>query len=207
MNKQLLASFTLFTCLNVSVHAEASMTMPTPTVNKSNVNAIATKPDTTIARPTQPIDCNYHISADTAKVDSSIVSQWAENAALRSFDFNDTNIDTRLGALKPCFTDQGWQSFNQALLQSGNIDAIKSQHLNVSAQRSGKIVIDANKENQWRITIPLQVVYQNDQQRLTQQLIVNLLVGRQISGDLGILQMIAAPQQTTSAPSVPKAAE
>jgi hypothetical protein len=176
---------------------KAPVTAPPPPPHKSAVNAIAPNPIAVPQQPLQPLDCTYHISPDTPKVDSSIVMQWAENAALRAFDFNDSNIDTRLGALKPCFTEQGWQSFNQALLQSGNIDAIKSQQLNVSAQRNGKIIVDNSKENQWKVTIPLQVVYQNTQQRLTQQLIVNLLIGRQTSGDLGILQMIAAPQQPT----------
>ena len=54
------------------------------------------------------------------------------------------------------------------------------------------------KDNQWKASVPLQVVYQNDKEKLTQLLTVNLLIGRKISGDLGIMQMIATPQQAAN---------
>ncbi len=48
---------------------------------------------------------------------------------------------------------------------------------------------------------PLQVVYQNDKEKLTQLLTVDVLIGRKISGDLGIMQMIAAPR-TKNTPNI-----
>ena len=99
-----------------------------------------------------------------------------------------------MGSLKNCYTDQGWQGFNEALQKSGNITAIKSQNLTVSSQVDGDLKLNAIKDNQWKVTIPLQVVYQNDKEKLTQLLTVDLLIGRKISGDLGIIQMIAAPR-------------
>jgi len=44
----------------------------------------------------------------------------------------------------------------------------------------------------------LQVVYQNDKEKLTQKLNVDLLIGRKMSGDLGIMQMIAIPIETAN---------
>ncbi len=207
--KKTLPCVALLVSLNTLAYAatpssKAADTTPSPTANQSNMATIVEQSEKGTPQQTQAINCNYHISADTALVDSSIITKWAENATLRAFDYNDTNIDAQLGALKPCFTDQGWQGFNEALLQSGNIDAIKSQHLSVSAQINGRVAIDASKENQWKVTMPLQVVYQNDKQRLTQQLIISILIGRQTSGDLGILQMIASPQQPTPASKAPE---
>ncbi|WP_233435783.1 DotI/IcmL family type IV secretion protein [Legionella jordanis] len=141
------------------------------------------------------MDCNYHIPAETTHVDKSIVLQWAGNAAAQSFDFDNTTMDSQLAALKPCYTDLGWQGFNDALQKSGNLDAIKNQKLMVSSMVSGPLQITEVKENQWKVNVPLQVVYQNDQQKLTQSLMVNLLIGRKVSGDLGIMQMIAVPRK------------
>lgn len=156
----------------------------------------------TAAQPrtaTPIMNCEYHIAAKTKKIDPNVISHWAEKAAMQSFDFSFSTIDTQLTTLKPCYTEQGWQSFNDALKQSGNIKAIKSQHLNVSSQRDGELKIMPLKENQWKVSLPLQVVYQNDKQRLTQLLAIDLVIGRKITGDLGIMQLIAAPRQVTQA--------
>lgn len=167
---------------------------PPPPINKSNVAPVSNESNATQAKPAPAINCNYHISADTPKVDQSIVTLWAENAAMQAFDLNHAEIDMQLSALKACFTDAGWQGFNTALLQSGNINAIKSQNLTVNGQMDGDLSITSNKEGLWKVTIPMQVVYQNDKERLTQQLTIDLLIGRKPSGDLGIMQMIAIPR-------------
>ena len=59
---------------------------------------------------------------------------------------------------------------------------------------NGAAQVTENKDNQWKITLPLQVVYQNDKEKVTQLLQVDLTVGRKPSGDLGITQMIATPR-------------
>ena len=100
--------------------------------------------------------------------------------------------------LKTCFTDQGWTGFSSALEKSGNLEAIKTQKLTVSSQLDGQPQVTEAKENQWKITLPLQVVYQNDKEKVTQLLNVNLTVGRKVSGDLGIAQMIATPRTATT---------
>lgn len=145
----------------------------------------------------QLVNCNYHIPAETTHVDQALVTQWSEKAAIQSFSFDHHLIDDQLTKLKACYTDQGWQGFNTALQTSGNLNAIKSQQLIVSSSLSGEIKINEVKENQWKVAVPLQVIYQNHQEKVPQQLTVNLLVGRKISGDLGIMQMIATTLQTS----------
>ncbi|MDI9818150.1 MULTISPECIES: DotI/IcmL/TraM family protein [unclassified Legionella] len=177
-------------------------------------SALPATPDTTAPQtpaaiqqpaPPQPIDCNYRIPAETAQIEQGLVMKWAEKAATQSFDFDHNNIDTQLSALKTCYTEQGWQGFYDALQKSGNLNAIKSQHLMVSSMVSGQGQVTEAKDNQWKVTLPLQVVYQNNNEKLTQTLTVNLVIGRKVSGDLGIMQMIAIPhhipQTTVPAPA------
>ncbi|KTD18834.1 IcmL-like protein [Legionella lansingensis] len=148
------------------------------------------------------IDCNYRIPAETTTVDQSLVLRWATKAAVQSFDFDYNTIDTQLSKLKACYTDLGWQGFNDALQKSGNLNAIKTQKLIVSSMLSGPMQITQIKDNQWKVNIPLQVVYQNDKEKLTQALMVHLVIGRKVSGDLGITQIIAMPRKVLK-PSVP----
>ncbi|CEK11365.1 DotI/IcmL family type IV secretion protein [Legionella hackeliae] len=183
-----------------------STTGQTTTTGVKQEPASTQTPTTTTTTVTQPtatqsqgsLDCNYHIPASTTNIDQAMVMKWAEKATAQSFDFDYTTMDTQLAALKACYTDLGWQGFNDALQKSGNLNAIKSQQLMVNSMISGPGQITEVKENQWKVTIPLQVVYQNNKEKLTQPLTINLVVGRKVSGDLGIMQMIAIPRTATT---------
>jgi hypothetical protein len=168
------------------------LTSPTPAT--SNV------PTAPAATPT--IDCNYHIPASQTAIDSATITTWGEKAALQSFSFTGADIQNQLTNLKPCYTEQGWKSFNEALQKSGNLDSIKSQGLNVSAQKEGEITTNSIKDNQWKVTLPIQVVYQNEKEKITQRLNVSILIGRKPTGELGIMQMIATTRPA-AAPTKP----
>ncbi len=165
--------------------------------------AVAPTAPTTQATPapqTLPtMDCHYHFSKDMKTIDLALVKQWAEKAVVQSFDFNSTSIDNELLALKSCFTDQGWQGFDQAFNASGNLNAIKKQQLAVSSQLNGKASVQFVKDNQWKASLPLQVTYQNKEHKLVQALTVDLLISRKSSGDLGIMQLIAIPSKAPTA--------
>lgn len=164
---------------------------PIPTLTTPNTPAVTaptqTKPPT--------INCQYHIQASTTLIDPTLITTWAEKAVMQSFDFSYLDIDKQLTALEACYTNQGWQGFNDALKQSGNVAAIKAQKLTVSSQRIGESKLITLKENEWKVILPMQVVYQNDKEKLTQLLTVNLLITRKVSGDLGVMQMIATPTE------------
>ena len=219
MNKTILAT-TILTILCSSTYAAAgaqtapapqapaaTMTQPAPTGAPAAPVAgtpAAVTPAVALVPP--PINCKYHIPADNATVDQRVLSTWATKAAVQSFEFNPASIDQELVDLKSCYTDPGWQGFNDALQKSGNIAAIKNQHLTVSSQVDGEVKINPVKDNQWKVSVPLQVVYQNDKEKLTQLLDIDLLIGRKISGDLGIMQMIAVPRKIADAqPNTPAA--
>ncbi|KTC68262.1 IcmL-like protein [Legionella birminghamensis] len=169
------------------------------TIQPTVVPAGQTTQTTTVPATVKPqvIDCNYRIPAETTQIEQALVIKWASKALQQSFDFDFNTIDQQLASLKNCYTDQGWQSFNDALTKSGNLQAIKAQKLMVSSMIDGQEQVIETKDNQWKITFPLQVVYQNDKEKLTQPLSVYLVIGRKITGDLGIMQMIASPRQIT----------
>lgn len=163
------------------------MPTPTPTQGSQQIPSVQ-------AQPAQAINCDYKIPAETKTIEQSLVTSWSEKATIQAFDFNPASLDSQIQKLQTCFTEQGWTGFNSALQKSGNLEAIKTQKLTVSSQVDGQIQVTEAKDNQWKMTLPLQVVYQNDKEKVTQLLSINLTVGRKINGDLGIMQMIATPR-------------
>ena len=145
------------------------------------------------------IDCEYAIPATTTTIDRTIISNWAEKAAVQAFEFNPATMTAQLDKLKNCFTDQGWQGYYDALVKSGNLESIKTHSLTVTSKIAGELKIDPTKDNQWKITLPMQVVYKNEKETFNQELSVDLLVGRKVSGGLGIMQVIASQKDATVA--------
>lgn len=149
-----------------------------------------------VAIPKANIDYFYHLPAPT--VSEQELSQWAQNAVVKSFEYSFDKLDDQLQNLKACFTDQGWNGFHEALQQSGNLSTIKSQQLTVSSQLSGQTVVHATKENLWQIIVPIDVFYQNTQEKFTQSLAVTLVVTKKTASELGIVQLIATVKPETS---------
>ena len=180
MNKTFL--FTALATVLSTAHAEG---LTQPVVSQPAAMPTTAMPAVMPATPQTPavIDCKYRITAETNSISDATLTAWVNKAAVQSFNFNPTSIDQELTDLKFCYTDAGWIGFNDALQKSGNINAIKT-------------------------TVPLQVIYQNDKQKITQLLDIDVLVGRKPSGDLGILQMIATPRPSAlpAAPIEPVAA-
>lgn len=139
----------------------------------------------------QPIDCNYTFPKDTNKIDTALINKWAEKVAAQAFTFDAEHLNSQIEKLNICFTTQGWQSFKDALKKSGNLEAITKQNLTVSAIIEGNAYLKDEKNNEWKVIVPLNVVYQNQEQKLTQKLKVELLISKQDHGNLGIMQIIA----------------
>lgn len=206
----------LFALTGTQIQAEPAktaspQTAPTPAAAAAAPASPANQPapSQTSAQPqsTQTINCEYKIPAGTKTIEQSLILSWSKQAVIQSFDFDPLHLEDQLKKLKSCFTEPGWSGFSSALEKSGNINAIKSQKLTVSSQLDGEAQLTNNQNNQWYISLPLHVVYQNDKEKVTQLLNVSLIVGRKINGDLGIIQMIATPRTTaaTSSSSNPAA--
>jgi len=149
------------------------------------------------------INCDYTIPENTKNISKELVLTWAKNAAKQSFNFDHKQITQQITNLQKCYTEQGWKGYSDALEKSGNLTAIKNQNLNVSSTVSGQPTLKDVQENQWKVSIPMQVVYQNDKEKLTQELNVDLLIGRKTDGNLGVMQLIAMPvkQQQQTEPN------
>lgn len=188
--KKTVLGCTLITLVNCPLFADTTIQQP-------STAPIPAAP-TAAPAPQPVIDCNYKISPQTKTIDQSVILSWAKNAVIQSFSFKPAIIDEQMQKLQPCFTEQGWSGFNAALQKSGNVQAIKSQNLDVTSQIDGQILINDMKNNQWKLILPLAVVYQNEKEKVSQLLSVDLTVGRKPNGDLGIVQMIAAPRGTVT---------
>ncbi|MGV3740007.1 MAG: DotI/IcmL family type IV secretion protein, partial [Gammaproteobacteria bacterium] len=173
-----------------------TQTTTTVTAQPAPVAAVATQ-TTVVTVPKVNIDCSYHLPSTT--VSEQELTQWAQNAVIKSFDFSFDKLDEQLQTLKSCFTDPGWHGFNEALQQSGNLSIIKNQKLTVSGHLSGQAVVHTTKENSWQIIVPIDVVYQNTQEKFTQSLAVTLVVTKKTAEELGIVQLIATVNETASA--------
>jgi hypothetical protein len=177
------------------VAQQPTTTPPVPTAASPTPTTVSTSPTTTPISTS--INCDYKIAPNTKAIEPSLILSWSQNATAQAFDFNPKSLDGQLKMLQNCFTEQGWMGFNTALQKSGNVEAIKTQNLTVSSQVDGNAQITDTKDNQWKVNLPLQVVYQNDKEKVTQLLTVQLTVGRKVNGDLGIAQLIATPRQAT----------
>ncbi len=155
------------------------------------VDATPAQPSPSSSLPT--IDCNYQFSKDATTIDPTVIETWSKHAALQLFTFNNAELPAQLSALKNCFTEQGWQGFNTAFQKSGNLDAIKARQLVVSATIKGEVTIQVTKDNQWKVSLPMDVVYQNKDNKIDQSLTVSLLIIKKPTGGLGLLQIVAVP--------------
>jgi hypothetical protein len=183
--------FSALICLTLIPTLGLADTVPAP------IKAAQLEPTPAPATPAA-IDCQYKLPAGTSAVEQPLLSTWAENAAVQSFQFNSENLKTELDALKNCYTEQGWKGFNEALKTSGNLEAIKKNNLTVTSRVNGTASIQNIKEKQWKASVPLNVVYQNKDKQLLQILNVELLVAlNKKAGTLGIMQVIAVPEKNT----------
>lgn len=176
--------------------APTLQTAPVQTTNPNNTPTAPVTTETPTPAVTPVIDCHYTIAPQTKNIDSSLILTWAEKASQQSFDYDYLKLDEKLTDLKACYTDAGWKSFMEALEKSGNLKAVKEKKLMVSSLVDGKLTINPIKDNQWKVTVPLQVVYQNDAEKLKQLLTVDLVIGRKTTGNLGIMQIIASPRNS-----------
>jgi len=159
----------------------------------------ANKPSVTpMPAKQQTINCQYKLTVPASELSSAVLLKWASHAAQQAFDFDYTKIDQQITALEPCFTKNGWASFNKAMTESGNIAAIKEQQFQVKSKPNGTPKLIESKDNKWQVMLPLEVTYQNKEQKLTQDLYINLNIGLQISGNLGINQIIASTQKPST---------
>ena len=179
----------------------ADAAAPTKATQKAIVTPAAPIPTTPETAPTPklagPIDCAHPVITTSEQN----LSLWGQYAASKAFEYSYDQLDNQLETLKTCFTPQGWTGFHEALQQSGNISIIKNQQFSVSSQIVGKAVVSPLKSNDWKIVVPVEVVYQNDQKKFSQSLAVTMVVTKKNETELGIVQLIATINSDETPPA------
>ncbi len=149
------------------------------------------------------INCQYVLPDTQKDFTTPELQAWASYASAASFTYDYQNYKDDFTKLQSCFTNNGWQSFHQALTKSGNLIVIDKEKLSVSAKAGEPVTVEQlqtnNNRNTWKISLPLNVVYKGLQISAQQNLQVTLRItqtknaaGKDI---IGIEQLIAAPQK------------
>lgn len=131
----------------------------------------------------------------------SALLQWANQAAIAAFTYNFVNYRQELQAASAFFTEAGWRQFNQALIASLNLDAVKSKKLVASAVATNvPIILDKGIVNgvySWRVQMPILVTYQSASEFSQQNNVVTMLITRvdplNYPRGIGIDQFIVGP--------------
>lgn len=126
--------------------------------------------------------------------------QWANMAAIAAYTYSFVNYRQELQAASAYFTPEGWQNFLSALKDSGNLDAVTSKRLIVSAvAKAAPIILKEGLLNgvyTWQVQMPMLITYQSASQVSQQDVIVTMLIKRvsplNSSRGVGIAQFVVA---------------
>lgn len=146
---------------------------------------------------TPEINCNSFVPEENSDSHLEFIKKWAAFISKKMFTLPFNNTEVYLGNFKTCFSADGWQEFNRALQQSGNISLIKAKQYVSSSQVVGMVAISHQQNsNIWETNTPIQITYQNKENKVTQQLIVHLRIVKTQSNHLNVTQIVGIPQQS-----------
>lgn len=140
-------------------------------------------------------------SLDQPNTSDSVITQWAELAAVAAYSYDFVNYKDQLNSLEKYFTDDAWSNFKQVIKTSNTVDQVVSKKLIVNAVAIDSPVILAKGKlygvDSWRIQIPILVTYQAARGFYSQKILINLLVTRistlQSVKGIGIAQFSTQP--------------
>lgn len=105
--------------------------------------------------------------------------------------------------LQFCYSKAGWTQFSQALKKSGNINLISSNQLIANTHVIGPIQVNHHPQYQsWTTVVPLRVVYQNKNQKISQEMNVHLTINQLNNNQLAVIQIVGKPTHRKIEPSI-----
>jgi intracellular multiplication protein IcmL len=127
------------------------------------------------------------------------VLSWTSDSITKAYTFSFANYRQELQSVRPSFTTSGWQGFERALEESGNLKAvIENMFVTTAVPRGAPVIVSeglVNGRYAWRVEVPIVVTYQSANTRTTQDLLVTAIVVRRTELEhprgLGISQLIA----------------
>jgi intracellular multiplication protein IcmL len=108
------------------------------------------------------------------------ITKWTEAAVLQAYGINFVDYRAQFTADRRNFTDRGWASFRDSFINSGNLKKLISARLVGSAQAQAPPVVKSvsivNGAYSFLVEFPLVATYQNDNQQVTEHLMVDVYV-------------------------------
>lgn len=122
----------------------------------------------------------YPLSAPV--VSTAELLQWATVAATSANTFNFANYRKELQEASRFFTPSGWKEYQKELKGSRNLETVLAKKLTVSAVATGApIILDQGVvlgKYKWKIQLPILITYESSSTKISQPLVVNMLVTR-----------------------------
>jgi intracellular multiplication protein IcmL len=148
-------------------------------------------------KPYRSFPLNQPVMADAQ------VLNWTQNVVQNAYDINWRDYRSQLTQTSHDFTVQGWSSFAQSLIQTGDLDKLKQARLVGDAEVTGAAVMVAEGEvgsvYTYQVQFPLTVTYANEVQQITEHLNMNIIVVRAPAinhpDGVAIDQLNAVPEQ------------
>lgn len=124
----------------------------------------------------------------------AFIQDWAKFVAQKSFNLSHKHLENQLKQLQFCYSSSGWNQFNRALHQSGNLNLISQHQLQANTQVMGPVEVRYHpKYTSWTAIVPMRVVYQNQQQKISQELNVHLTINELKDKHLAVIQIVGKP--------------
>jgi len=150
----------------------------------------------TIASQTANITCASVVPNSSEKDKIHFVKHWSIYVANQAFALKYDNIDYQLKQLQVCFSQDGWSQFDRALKKSGNFDLITKHQLSASTQIIGPVEINHHPSfSSWSAVVPLRIVYQNQTDKISQEIDVHLTINQLSNNRLAVIQIVGKPAQ------------
>ncbi len=127
------------------------------------------------------------------------VLSWATSSITKSYTFSFANWRQELQSSRDFFTPKGWEGFQEALQESGNLKSvIENKFVTTAVPRGAPVVVGEgyiDGRYAWKIEVPILVTYQSANKRTTQSLLVEAVLVRRSELEhpkgIGIAQIIA----------------
>lgn len=115
-------------------------------------------------------------------VTQKFVIQWSELVARSAYTFDFLNSEKQLKATSKYFTPEGWQAFETAVKDSGYLEKVQQDKLQVSTVVNGSPVVAkryiSHGHYTWVVQMPLLVLYTSANMNVKRQLYVTMTVKR-----------------------------
>lgn len=127
-------------------------------------------------------DCDANLGLNQPNMSASAVIAFAAEAAVSAFTYDYVNYHIQLQQASNYFTPNGWKSFNNALMSSGNLQNVISKKLVASAVPTNvPVILEQGLKNNiytWKVQVPLLTVYQSASTMIRQPLITTMIITR-----------------------------